>query len=131
MQTYDPGLVKATFGPILLGGYAEGDMIQVNHLGEGNRAGVGTAGEAAYVKDYDQRAEVVFRLMATSPVNALLSGYLQSGNVPVPLIITSLSTGTLHASGDAIIKRQPDVSYSNGVPVREWTFVVAKLETAN
>lgn len=127
-ETYDPGQVLATFGAIALSGFTGGSMINVRRLGEGVRAEVGTAGEAAYVESYDKRAEIDFNIMATSPTNALLKAHLQAGNLPVPFGLTSLSTGEVMAAGDAKIKRSPDKDFGDGVPVRTWTLVIAKLE---
>lgn len=128
MTTYDPGKVFMMWGPIPISGFAAGSMVNVQHQGEGVKAETGTAGETAFVESYDKRGTVTIRLMATSPINAILSAAYQAGNLPVFLAITSLSTAAVHAAGEAKIQRPPDTDYGAEVPVREWVFIVPKLD---
>lgn len=127
--TYDPNLVKVTFGPLLLSGFASGSMIAVNHLGDGVTSESGTQGEAVFVENPDRRAEVTIRLFQTAPTNVALGLAYQAGNAPLPLSISSLSTGAIHAAGAAKLKRMPDVDYAEGMPVDVWMLVVPKLES--
>lgn len=126
--TYDPGLVLAQFGVITLSGFAEGEMIEVEFLGEGTGVAVGTGGEAAYVENHNRSAKIKARLMATSPINIALSAHYLASNLPAPFVITSLSTLEVLAAGDAKITKMPNSSFGAEVPVREWEWVCAQLE---
>lgn len=128
MATFDPGKVIVQFGAIPVSGFADGSMVNVEPQGDGVTAVVGSAGETAFVESHDRRSLVTIRLMGTSPINALLSAWFQAGNIPAPLVISSLTTATIHASGEAKLQRNPGADYGADVPVREWIFVVPVMD---
>lgn len=127
-KTYDPGDVLVVFGAIPISGFADGEMVKVTHQGDGVKVAVGSAGEVAFIESHQKAAEVTIRLMSTAFINSLLTAHYQAGNLAVPLVITDASTGSTHVSGAAKIKRMPDAAYGSEIPVREWAFMVAKLE---
>ena len=128
-RSYDPTQVFLTYGVLPVSGYADGSMIQVSPVGDGNKAMVGTAGEAAFVKTPNRQNEVTFRLFETSPVNAALALLYNAGNVPVPVALVSASTGALAGAGAGILERIPGVTYEAGVPVREWKAICPQWDT--
>lgn len=129
-SVYDPGLVKASLGGIVFDGFAEGDMIDVEMLGDGTKVQVGTTGESAFTRSYNRSAKLTFSIMETSKVNAALTLYWQGGNPSKPFGLASLSTGAVLASGAGMLERVPGVTYSNEVPVRKWVVMIAALDQA-
>lgn len=128
-EVYDPANTKLVWGAIGISGFAEGTMIEVEPGGEGNKVQVGTAGEAAYVKDRNRSAKVKFRVMETArAVMVQLSAAYQIGNIPAPLGIIDLSTGMKGGAASAMLERWPGVTKDNGVPVREFVLVCAIYE---
>lgn len=127
VQTYDPGLVKVLFGVIPVDGFAAGSMVKVSHQGDGTKAQVGSAGEAAFVASRNRSAIVECPLMSTAGVNTALALAYQAG-LPLPLVILDVNTGSSHVSPQAMIERIPDADYAADVPVRNWRFVCAKME---
>lgn len=130
MAVYDPGLVKASLGAVILDGFAEGDMIEVEPLGDGTKVTVGTAGEHAFTRSYNKSAKVTCSIMETSKTNALLTTHMQAGNPALPFGLASLSTGAVHIAGEAMLERTPGTTYNGDVPVRKWVIMVALLDQA-
>jgi hypothetical protein len=134
MTSYDPKRVGVSFGPLPILGYASGSMIEVTMLGDGTRAAVGTQGEAVLVDNHNQSAEVKVRLMATGlGRNTLhfLRAHMIAGNPALPLMLNSLDTGEKIGGGVAKLKNYPDASLGDDAPIREVTFVVARLDQQN
>lgn len=131
MSNFDPKLVNMTWGPLLLDGYAQGEMISVSFQGDGNKAEVGTGGEAVTIVSHDDRAEITVRLLRTgagrNTLSALLSSYNVARGLALPLGIASIDTGEVMASGRAVLKKPPDLAYSNEAPVAEVVFVCERL----
>lgn len=129
---FDPRLVIMSFGPLVLNGYADGEMISVSYLGDGVSAVVGGQGAGILIDDHDNSAEVTVRIFAAHlagqiTMSALLKHHT-AGNIALPLSIVSVTTGEKLAGGLAKIKKKPDASFSKGeAPVREIVFVSASL----
>ena len=87
-ETFDPGAVIMQFGPLLIQGFAEGDMIRVEPRSEGDTLAVGSGGETARVKSRDKSATVTAILMDTHPINIALIAYHNLGNVAAPLSVS-------------------------------------------
>lgn len=132
MSSYDPKKVIILWGPLLLDGFAEGSMIQVSRPGEGAQAFVGTGGEAVTVVDHDDRAEVTVNLMRTgagrNTLAALMASYNLDRGLALPLAITSIDTGEALATGRAVLKKQPDLDFSNEAPSAEIMFVCERMD---
>lgn len=125
MGEWDPKRLTLMFGPLEVGGYADGEMIKIEYLGEGDKWAVGTAGEVARVRSYDKRAKVTARIMGTrKDVNAALVAHFAAGNPLLPVIVNSVSTGSVHASGEGCLAKPPDETFGPEVPVREYEFMV-------
>ena len=127
MQTYYPSKVDVTFGVLSLGGFAKGAMVSISNKGAGVKSYVGAAGEAGFVENSDESSEVVVRIVQTSPTGLALWALFQAGNLPLPLVVKSGSTGRMHVAAAAKLKLQPDVSYEDEMPVDEWTFICPKM----
>lgn len=134
MTSYDPKLVGISFGPLPLLGFASGAMIEVTMLGDGTKAAVGTQGEAVLIDSHNRSAEVKCRFMATGLGRNTLSqlrAHFTAGNPALPLMIGSLDTGEEIAGGVAKMKNHPDSAFGDDAPIREVTFVVARLDQQN
>lgn len=134
MTSYDPKMVGISFGPLPLLGFAPNSMIEVTMLGPGTSAAVGTQGEAVLIDNHNRAAEVKVRFMATglgrNTLSALRAHYT-AGNPALPLMIGSIDTGEELAGGTAKIKNHPDTAFGDDAPIREVTFVVARLDQQN
>lgn len=126
-ETFDPGAVIMQFGALLIQGFAEGDMIRVEPRSEGDTLAVGSGGETARVKSRDKSATVTAILMDTHPINIALIAYHNLGNVAAPLSVSDPARPRTAVCPDAFLTRIPGVTYSNGVPVREWVWLCPKL----
>lgn len=134
MTSYDPKQVVVSFGPLPILGYAPGSMIEVTMLGPGTSAAVGAQGEAVLIDSHNRSAEVKVRLMGTGlGRNTLhfLRVHYTAGNLALPLLVGAIDTGEQLAGGVAKIKNVPDTAFGDDAPVREVTFVVARLDQQN
>lgn len=134
MAVYDPREVTLRIAGLVVDGYASGEKITLNMLGEGSRAEVGSDGEPVLVVSHDRRAELTFRLYATgagrSTCSALMTAYNTAPEVAVPVTLTSNSTGENLVALQALIKRYPNVVYGGDTaPVREFTMVMGRLRS--
>lgn len=128
MATYDPKSLLVTFGPLPIFGFADGEMVKVEYQGEGDKTVVGTAGETARIRNHDRRAKVTVRIMSTrQEIVAALQAHYVAGNPQLPLVISSGSTGSVHASGDACLEKQPDEAFGAEVPIREFVFACERM----
>jgi len=126
-ETYDPKKNIVTFGVIPVDGFADGDAIVVERKGSGVDTEHGIGGEWAFKEDANNGGMIKLRLMATAISNRLLMLHYHAGNLPVPVMVTNLSTGEIEVGGKAKIKQPPSKSYSASVGVREWVLVVGEL----
>lgn len=129
---YDPRQVKVIFGPLILNGLADGEMVSVAYQADGVSVVVGGQGDAVLVDDHDDSAEVTVRFHAAhlagqNTLRQLLVHY-NAGNLALPFAIESVSTGESLASPAAKIKMRPDTAFADGeAPVREVVFVCSAL----
>lgn len=127
---FDVSDVVVTYSGIPLAGLAEGSVITINWLGDGDSVTVGAGGDAVIVRDVNRAAEVVVRIQATGPGRntlAALATLKNLGGDRLPLIIASPDTGEAIATEQAVIKQQPSMEFGVGeAPVREVTFLCGK-----
>ena len=130
MSVYDPKKVVVTWGPLILDGFAEGDMVSVAWQGDGAQATVGTGGEACTTISHDDRAEVAVSLMRTgagqNTLAALMASYNFERGLALPFAIASVDTGEVFVAGSAVIKKPPEASLGNEAPTAEVMFVIER-----
>lgn len=133
-SNYDPRNCNAAFGPLPMLGVASGTMFEVRVLGPGVAIAVGTQGEAVLIDSHNRSAEVTVRLMGTglgrNTLSALRAHWI-AGNPALPFNILSKDTGEALSGGVAKLKNPPDTSFGDDAPVREVTFIVARMDQLN
>ena len=133
MTLFDPRLVVAKFGGIIIDGYADGSALNIEYQGDGASAAVGFKGNAVLVQNPNKAAEITLRLYVGDPVGRNVARALvlhhEVGNLPAPFTMLSISTGD-KLSGIAVLKNLPNVEFSQGEsPVREFMLVCGRLES--
>lgn len=122
--TYDPAYVVASFLGIPLSGYADGTFIAVERNTESFTLMVGAGGEAARARSRNSSGKITFTLLATSPVNDLLSAVWQadelSGAGVGPCFVKDVGGTTLCLANNAWIQKVPKIEYGKEVGTREW-----------
>lgn len=135
MKEFNPNHIIIAFGEVLLRGYAEDEFVTVEHTSDAFTKATGAQGDTVRIKTNDESGTVTVTLLASSAANGELSliaaadraaGGLRAGVRPI--FVKDLNLTTLCSGGEAWIRKVPTVSYSRGVPVREWIFDVAKLD---
>lgn len=122
--TYDPALVVASFAGIPIAGYADGTFVTVERNNDSYTLMVGAGGEAARARSRNSSGKVTFTLLATSPVNDLLSAVWHADELlgvgVGSVIVKDLQGTTLCVANNAWITKAPKIEFGKEVGTREW-----------
>ena len=127
VKNYDPKKVVVTFGGVPMGGYTDGDFIEIAPSdADGFKKQVGSDGEVGRSQSSDNTHNVTITLMQSSLSNNHLSGIRTAdkltGKMKLPLSITDLNGTSLHFWPEAWIKGDPTWGYGKEMKERQWTF---------
>jgi hypothetical protein len=131
-NTYDPRAVAANFKSIPLGDYVDGTMIKVEYNEAGWAQKVGGQGEVARAKILNLTGKITVTILATSPVNDLLSAAYaldRAANLGFgSFYIEELTGTTLVTVPVAYIEKLPVIEYAGKeVGQREWVFLCEQI----
>lgn len=132
-KVYDPDQVTVTIAGILIGGFADGQFIQIEKDTQDFQDVVGTDGEVVRSKSNDKRATVTISLIQTSASNQLLSALLAADKASAngagvgPLLIRDRSGTSLFTAENAWISKSPSVTFDRTATSREWEIRCAHL----
>lgn len=131
-HAYDPKNVKLVFGAVLVEGFAEGSMINVEYNGDLFTLQVGSDGESSRSKTNNNSARLTIQLMPGAAANiglgAALSADKAAGAGIFPLQLTDLSTGTTFIAENAWVVRDPGYDFQTEAQPREWILETDNLE---
>ena len=128
-EFYDPNLVQVSLGGLLLEGFAEGSMVEIEPASDDYEAKVGTKGDVGVARIYNPLATVKVRLLQTSTSNDQLSTLRRSSRAATATgFAAALSvrdaSGTSIVQGTAWIMKRPTLALSNTIEAREWSLMV-------
>lgn len=127
MATYDPKLVQASLGDIILGDFGPDTFINVNFDMDEFEAKQGATGSTEWVNKNSAIANIEFTILQTSPINdrlsALLSGDRANNTGAVPFMVKDAGPGgtTLVSFAEARIVKRPNLEFGNSTTNRTWT----------
>lgn len=114
-KNYDPGKVTASFGGVMLSGFAKGSMISVERNDDTYKIKEGGTGDVTRVRNRSKSGRITFTLMAESPANDLLSAVFvadeQFGTGVYPVTVRNLLGTTKVFAANAWIVKAPKVGY--------------------
>ena len=126
LRSFDPKLIKISFGATLLTGFAEGTFVKVSRNGAAFEKSRGSDGSVDRINKNALDFTVTVTLKQTSPINAILSGLMLAdqlkNNGVLPLVIKDLGGSTLFTAAQAYISKDPDQEFGDSLTTREWTF---------
>jgi hypothetical protein len=129
LYTYAPDRVVLAFGPVILGGFAEGTFINWEYNEDFFNLIMGIDGESARGKSNNNSARITAILMQTSASNDLLSAIhaadilSPNGDGINPLLLKDLNGRTLQTAEKAWIVKPPSAGFNRAPDAnREWTF---------
>jgi hypothetical protein len=117
--TYIPQNVDCVFANHPISGFADGTMINVVRTSERVVTKAGVKGDVAVAFIHDKRAVVTVSLLATSASNDVLSRAAE-GKVIGAFLLKDHAGTTLVKSPYAVVKKDPDLGFSQEVPNRDW-----------
>lgn len=132
VTTFDLSQVIATFGPILLQGFAEGDAIVIEKDAADETSPTGADGSIVRVKSQNRKATATVRLGRGSPAAAQFRLWRATTKAPLdqqPFRIKDLAAGLEYISLQSWISNEPSPSFSADAPVEEWEITLAELKT--
>ena len=129
---YQPKLVIAWWAEIQFLGYATDSMINVAKAEDDYEMVPGCQGDVVLVQKENPIGSVTVRLQAESPVNDLLSARATISRkfrpVVKPFMMKYIAGTTICKSAFSVLAKVPDIEYTNGENVREWTILCADLD---
>lgn len=132
LATYDPQLVVITWGAVLFGGYADGEMGTIEFAEDAFTEKVGTQGDTVHIRSANKNGRFTVRLQQSSPTNDLLSALAAADRLPgpgaaPPMQMKDLNGTTVASAVAARIVRIPNIVRSNDSENVEWAFLAYKL----
>ena len=126
VRTYDPNQIIVSYDGVPLVGFAEGTFVTIKRSGDLFTKVRGADGGVDRVNNNNFDFEVSIHLKQVSPSNAVLSlaaSADQLSNAGTGILLIKDNNGsTLFTAAQAWVKKDPDVSYSDKMESREWTF---------
>jgi hypothetical protein len=116
---YSPGLVDLVFANHPVSGFADGTMINIVRTSEHVVTKAGVKGDVAVAFIEDTRAVCTLSLLATSASNDVLSRAVE-GRVIGAFLLKDHAGTTLVKSAYAVVKKTPDLGFSQETPNRDW-----------
>ncbi len=124
LSNYDPGLVVATLGSLIISGYSDGTMIDCQRDEDAFSKKVGSQGDTTRVRSRNRNGYVTFNLQQNSLINDALSALAIEdetlGTGFRPLQIKDLNGRTLVSSPAAWIRKVANVVLGQDAENREW-----------
>jgi len=131
----DPDQVTLVFGAIVIdSGFAEGSQIKVESAGDSFKMKKGIRGDVTRSKTRDRTGSVTFRLMAASPINAVLSAAhnldiaLPNGAGVTSIQVLDKNGASLDFASSAWIRKIPAQDYQEEDTAIEWVIDCADLK---
>jgi hypothetical protein len=139
-KTYNAQQVIVTFAGIPMSEYGEDEFVRIKRSAPAFELTMGVDGKGTRNQRTDDSATIEVVLMATSPVNAMLTAVhaadkaSKNGAGVAPLSIrdaNSAGGAELHFAAQAWISAEPEVTYKRGVAERVWTFMTDSLSSVH
>lgn len=130
MGSYSPNDVAVSIDGVPITGFAEGSFIDAEFDTDAATMTEGADGNAAVaMKKGMRKGTVTLRLMQTALANNLLNTYLKAqqgaafaGAFP-NFQVLNMQGGERVSMPRAVIAKEPQISYSDGIEAREWKIV--------
>lgn len=133
MAQFDPKKVIATYGPVVIGGVADGTFINVGRREDSVELQVGAYGDALFIIKNDKSGQISIILLQSSLTNDLLSGLTLTQEAgltgPLPLVIKDLSGNSIFFAREVMIAKPAEAGYGTAGENREWNFLAGSLKT--
>ena len=131
-KQWDPGLVAMTFAGIIIFGYAEGTMLEVERNTDTFSLKMGAQGDGTRVRSRDRSGRVTFNIQGASGCNDLLSAQVRldelTGLGRGPLLIKYVEGTDLVTAANAWLVRPSNLEYSDAPSPREWMIEAHELK---
>lgn len=131
----DPDQVNLVIGAIVIdSGFAEGSQIKIENAGDSFKLKKGIRGDVARSKTLDKTGTITFRLMASSPFNAVLSAQHNNdvakpnGAGVVAATVQDKNGASLDTASKAWLRKMPAQDYAEEDTAVEWVLDCADLK---
>lgn len=126
VYTYSPEKNIVLVNGVPMVGFGEDNAIEISPMADMSTSKTGIDGDVSRSTGTDRRAEVVIRLMQTSPsndvLNAMVGVDLITGGRLISITVQNLLMRDLFVAPQAWLSRRPVLTYAREAGEREWTF---------
>lgn len=132
--SYDPTKLIVTVGPLILGGFSDGDSVIARRTADNYFVRDGLDGGAARARNASKRGEFEFRLLQTSAANDELSAIFNfddlggDGTIVVPVAIRDGSGRSYAVATQAWIQTPPEMNFGKEINERSWILAAADMK---
>lgn len=131
LKGYNPKDIVLVVGAIIVKGFGEDTMVEVERDEDAFTKMVGADGETTRSKNANTTGQIRFTLAQTSESNQLLSALAAldeaSGDGVVPVMVKDLGGASLAAAESGWVKKRPVMSFGKAAGTREWVIDTADL----
>lgn len=131
LTNYHTDKVHLVWNGILIQGYAKDTFIEVERNEDSFTTYVGSLGDVCRTKNLNRTGKITVTLMASAPVNDLLSARCNldedTGLEYGPIQVTDLSSTMRCDGAEAWIMKRPKVERAQESGTVQWVFEVAHL----
>lgn len=130
---YDPMRVVASWGEILLTGFADGSMISVEYDEDAVTKTVGSQGDGTFTVNANRGGRATFNLLQGSPVNDLLSAACASNRPRGAALVTrtftlvDLNGTTLVTMPISVIAKVAGTEFAKDQSPRSWVIDTTEM----
>lgn len=132
LSTFDPKSVLVNIGGANISGFTDGEFLSITADNQQFTKVVGADGFTTRVKSNNYNGTLTLTLSQSSFSNDVLSGYLNLDRISnlgiVTILIKDMSGRTTLFSAQGWIQQFPDVTYSNEISNRAWTFDLVDID---
>jgi len=132
LRTYNPKKVVVVIGGFPMGGWADGQFLNISRATDAYTKHVGAGGDTSRAKSNDRSGEATLTFAQTSPSNDVLSGFATADEISdtgvVSFTVKDLSGRSTYVSGFAWIRKVPDGTFDKEITDREWILDLTDLD---
>lgn len=130
---YDAKKVIVTIAGIPIGGFGEGDIVEIDDKEDRYSIKTGADGkDSTFVKSNDEQATIKITLMENSSSVATINSATKLAELlgkPFPIGVKNINSNRSHDAASCMLQKKPSEKYGKEVPQLEYVFCTPKVSS--